>query len=260
MGIFTNAFIAMGIGSADVETILETKSVRQGEEINGRIYLQGGSKDLEFNGISLELYGKLSVEGEDDLQLVKISEIVISESFTLAEETEEYLNFSIALPRNVPITSEHLINHDRNKVYLETKLDLPFAVDPTDVDYLEIFPSHDIETIFTALIDKLGFRLSESETVIYKDEILQEFEFKPTSDSRYQEYLDEIECCFFHVDGGIEMFIEIDRRARNAGSSILEMLDMDETHKIVFISNEHLDEGSSHIADLLDDYISKYSR
>lgn len=260
MGLFTNAFIAMGIGSADVETMLETKSVRQGEEIQGRIYLQGGSKDLEFDGISLELYGKCAKESDDDLELVKLGEIVVAESFVLAEETEEYLNFSIALPRNIPITSEHLITHDRSQVYLETKLDLPFAVDPTDVDYLEIFPSRDVEIIMEALIDKLGFSLIETETRPYKDEILQEFEFKPTSESPFKEYLDEIECCFFHVDSGINLFIEIDRRARDVGSSILEMLDMDETHKIVFISNEHLDEGSSHIAELLGDYISNYAR
>lgn len=263
MGLFSKLFMSLGFGEAKIETIFDDDSVRQGGDLTGIICLRGGSSDIKFDGIFVELFGEYLSGEEDDvvLETAKIGELQLAEDFVLEEDADVELPFSLSLPPNAPITTKDLLSEDdKSNVYMRTSLKVDFADDPEDFDRINVYPSREVETVILALTQGLEFALIETQTILYHDEIIQEFEFVPREDSDYKKYLDEIECYFFHVDGGIKVCMEIDKRVRNFSTAFLDAFDMDETYKTLFIPIEDLQEGPTRVAILMDRFIYEYAQ
>ncbi|OON94125.1 MAG: hypothetical protein ATN31_04385 [Candidatus Epulonipiscioides saccharophilum] len=263
MGLFSNFLLATGISdNAKIEAVFYNESVRQGGELTGVIQLTGGSINIDFNGIFLEIEAEYVEEEDGELHVKSavIDELELSGEFTLDEESLVELPFSIRLPRNIPITAKIILSkEDRSTLYLKTILKVPMADDPSDADKIVIYPSKNLECVLIALTRNMDFQLTETNSILYKEEIIQEFEFKPNPDSPYASFLEELECFFLHEEDGLKVYMEIDRRARNFTTAFLEVLDLDETFKSVFIDADTLKAGPDAVAELLDSLVNEYA-
>ncbi len=133
---------SLGLGAAKVDTILDDEFIYQGNKIQGVINIQGGDIDQQIDAIKLKLCTEVKIETEsggvtrDGFVLQNIN---ANEPFIIKAEEEKSIPFSIALPDETPITAIKP-RSNQSHVWLETSLDIDFAIDPSDRDYLNIQP------------------------------------------------------------------------------------------------------------------------
>ncbi|MNR46493.1 Sporulation-control protein spo0M [compost metagenome] len=85
---------------------------------------------------------------------------------------------------------------------------------------------------------------------------VQEFEFVPTSQFRGQ--LDELEILFFPDEDGVDLLLQIDRKARGLAGLFAEATGTDESFVRVRFERHELDATTTDIAGTLADLIRDY--
>lgn len=256
MSLFNKALASIGIGSAQVDTKLEKDKVTPGGEIRGVVHVKGGNTEQKVDEIYLGLnttYLKESNDRKFNVPVV-IDQFRLNEPFSIGPGETKEIPFSFVLPQDVPISI------GRTKIWVTTALDIKNAVDPSDKDYLQVVPNKLMESVLNAVED-LGFRLREAdcEQAPYRLRkrlpFIQEFEFVPVMGA-FRGRLDELELVFYPVSGNeIEIYMQVDRRARGLGGFLSEALEMDE-------SNIRFSVTASDIPGLrqkLDSIINRYS-
>ncbi|UHA75014.1 sporulation protein [Paenibacillus sp. 481] len=227
MSMFNRMLASIGIGSAKVDTLLEKARYAPGEEVRGVVKLNGGQVAQQIDGIRLQLMSQYVKEVDDRKTTYQheLARFRVSDAFSIQASEAREIPFSFILPSNVPLTI------GTAPVWLKTELDIPSAIDPTDNDRIEVVPTVE-QSIIIDGVNRLGFRLRKAECE-YAARLggslpfVQEFEFVPTSHFRGD--LDELEIMFFTTEQGIELLIQIDRRARGFAGLFAEAMDMDET-------------------------------
>ncbi|MNW64665.1 Sporulation-control protein spo0M [compost metagenome] len=113
-------------------------------------------------------------------------------------------------------------------------------------------------------IRKLGFRLREVSCEYAPHygkknglSFVQEFEFLPSNQFRGQ--LDELEIMFYPSEHGVELLLQIDRRARGLSGLFAEALDADESFVKLHFDHNNLAAGTDYIADQLLAAIRRYA-
>ncbi|ULL13210.1 sporulation protein SpoOM [Paenibacillus sp. H1-7] len=258
MSFFKKMLASVGIGSAKVDTQLHTERLAAGEEVQGVAVLAGGELEQQID--SLYLFVKTQyIKEENDRKVTKeaiIDKILISSAFTLGANERREIPFRFVLSEQTPITLR------RTPVWIETGLDIKMAVDPTDRDLIEVLPHSHMGTVLDALED-LGFRLREI-TNDYSPRLgqglpfVQEFEFVPNA-GPFRGLLDELEVLFFLKGDDLELFLQIDRRARGLGGFFSEAMGADESFIRFTIPGDQLRRGSGYIADQLQELIRRYT-
>ncbi|MBR8644598.1 sporulation protein [[Brevibacterium] frigoritolerans] len=117
--------------------------------------------------------------------------------------------FSLQLPYETPITIGDV------SVWMKTEMDVTFALDPKDNDYINVFGNETVSSFLKA-IESLGFYLNKVKNVPFKRSktgVFQEFEYKPKG-GPFQRSLDEVEIGFVADAQSVDLFIEVDRKAR----------------------------------------------
>jgi len=231
MSFFNKVLASVGIGSAKVDTKLETDVATPGKELRGVVEIQGGKTEQIISDIYLTIKTTYVKEADDTKFNVtgEIARFRLIESFNLKQNEHKVIPFSYILPIDTPLSI------GKTKVWIETGLDIKNAVDSTDKDYLRVVPNDLMNSVFQA-VNGLGFRLREAECekAPYRLQrrlpFIQEFEFIPTS-SPFRGRLDELEITFIPLTNDeMEIFMQVDRRARGLGSFLSEALSMDESH------------------------------
>lgn len=258
MSFFKKMLASVGIGSAKVDTRLDTDHIAAGEEVSGVVIITGGQLEQKIDNLYLYIKTQYQKE-ENDHKVTRdavIERVLLSRGFTVqANETKE-LPFVFTLPAHTPVTLR------RSPVWVETGLDIAMAVDPTDRDYIEVMPHVYSQTVLDAL-DRLGFRLREV-TNDYAPRFggelpfVQEFEFVPAS-GPFRGLLDELEVLFFVQEDGLELFLQIDRRARGFSGLLSEALELDESFVRFHLPASELQYGADHVADQLEALIRSYA-
>ncbi|MDS0260849.1 sporulation protein [Haloarcula sp. S1CR25-12] len=194
---------SIGVGAATVDTVFPRTELVPGETVTAEVELYGGDATQEIDGIYFDLKTRLS-EGEDEERL--ITEFALDEEIELSPGDERTVPVDIEIPPWVPLT------RGGASVWLETGLDIDWAVDPTDEDRIDIVPDAYIQALFDAL-EELGFALRYAELVEtpYLDDrpFAQEFDFRPT-DSRFTDDLDELEVTIVPRSDDLRVFVEFD--------------------------------------------------
>ncbi|NSL50874.1 sporulation protein [Calidifontibacillus erzurumensis] len=256
MSFLDKMFASIGIGAAKVDTILANDRLVAGDEVNGRIVIQGGKIDQDVDDIYLKVM--TSYEQEiDDKKVHKecvVGKFRLTERFTIKAKEKREVPFSFELPIDTPIS------YGKTRVWVETGLDIKNAIDPSDRDYIEVHPSPLMSKVFNAVTD-LGFRLREVECEAApfharrRLPFVQEFEFVPTK-GEFRGRLDELEIIFLETNRNyLELLIQVDRKARSIGGLLSEMLNLDETNLRLTITNDN----AHNIKDMLYQVIKKYS-
>ncbi|MBB6454770.1 sporulation-control protein [Salirhabdus euzebyi] len=245
---------SVGIGNAKVDTQLENDHLLPGGEVKGKVFVKGGSTEQQVDRIQLFVMTE-AVREKDDRKVyekVVIDSFTIGDSFVIGGGEEKSLNFNFQLPIHTPPTL------GRTKVWIQTGLDVPNAIDPNDRDYVKVDPHSSVQVVLEALTNHLGFQLRKVEMEYSKRyRYVQEFEFLPSTEFRRD--LDELEAMFFVKPNGLELVLQVDRRAKGLGGLFAEALDMDESFVRVSFSNEELAAGSKPIANHLKQTIKQFS-
>ncbi|WP_444919605.1 sporulation protein [Microbulbifer sp. CnH-101-G] len=217
---------SLGIGAAKVDTVLDSTSVFQGELIRGSIHIRGGDIEQEVDAINLKLCTEVKVEDDNGISYIHftLDDIRIVEPFTIDAGKSIEIPFEFKLNDEAPITALRARKNEC-RVWLETTLDIDFAIDPKDRDYLEVKPLPVVQSI-VALIEGEGFDLVKADvekgylnggSFSSKSGCYQEIEFKGGGFFGAK----EVELSFVLDGEVIHCLAEIDRRFGGWGDEYL---------------------------------------
>ena len=234
----------IGIGSAEIDTILETETVQPGEGIPAHIEIEGGSDDQEVDEIDLAIMTEYEIESDDgsSYSTAKITETELTDGFTIEAGEERTIDAgSIQVPESTPPTV------GKTEVWVYTGLDIDLSVDPKDKDYLNVQPGPYMEALLEA-VENLGFRRNSVDNVKARSfgpgAFAQEFEYKPHS-GPYSGRLDEIELFPARRGEQLDVVVEVDKR----GGSIFGT---DESHHRITVETTDTEAIERQLSDLID--------
>jgi sporulation-control protein len=178
----------------------------------------------------------------------------LAERFKLQPREETVIPFSFPLPEETPVTITD------QPVYLRTGLDISSAVDPSDTDYLQVHP-HPLMQLVLDVVENLGFQLYKVDCEYNphfgsRYPFVQEFEFRPIG--RYRGQLDELEIIFSLYSDTLEVFLEIDKRARGFGGFLAEAFDVDERYVRFQVSADYLNAPPKELEAMIDNIIQSH--
>ncbi|TWT14353.1 sporulation protein [Planomicrobium sp. CPCC 101079] len=225
MSLFDKVKASAGIGNAKVDTRISNSTAKQGGQVAGEVVIKGGSVEQQINSISISVETSVLVEHDDRKyrQDFQIQRVKVSEALTIGAKEEKVLPFSFTLSYEAPITT------GKSEVWLDTVLDVPFAVDPKDKDGIKVAGTEAAEKMLAA-IQELGFTLKSVTNLKSrqtKSGLVQEFEFYPSPD--FRKHFTELEVIFLSDTTGTTVFIEMDHKAKGLGGLLAQALDMDES-------------------------------
>ncbi|WP_126663283.1 sporulation protein [Haloterrigena salifodinae] len=212
---------SLGIGAATVDTILPT-TLTAGETVDARVDVTGGNDTQEVDGIYFAL--ETRYETDESARTGTIDSFRIADPFTIEPDEDRSFSVLIDVPYHTPVTM------GKTEVWLDTGLDIDWAIDPDDTDPVEIEPDPLRRTLFDA-VESLGFTLrtancEASESLFSNHRFVQEFEFVPRS-GPFAGELDELEIVPLPEGDSFDLLVEVDRR----GGLLTEHFDADESHE-----------------------------
>lgn len=239
----------IGIGAATVDTKLPS-TVTAGESVDATVEVVGGDSEQEIE----ELYFALETRYERDegQGTAVIDRHQLTEGFTIAPDEERSFDVTLDVPRETPITV------GRTDVWVETGLDVDWALDPDDTDYLSVEPTGRMQAVFDAL-DSLGFDLRTARPEATPGGVfatgvpfVQEFEFVPRSGA-YRGDLDELEVLFEPGADALGVRLEVDQR----GGMLTELsdMDLDERFEQLTVTTTDAAEIKEQIRSILDQHV-----
>lgn len=161
--MFAKLKASLGIGAARVDTVLDSLSVFQGETLKGVVHIQGGDVEQQIDAINLKLCTEIKVESEDgssyqDFILGKLQAV---QPFVIAPNENKQVPFELALDAETPITALNALKNQCH-VWLETTLDIDFAIDPKDRDLIEVKPLPVVAKVLNE-IERAGFAMVKAD-------------------------------------------------------------------------------------------------
>ncbi|MGB0466729.1 MAG: sporulation protein [Pontibacterium sp.] len=217
-----NLFARIGIGAAVVDAVLTTEHFIPGGPVEGRIDIKGGDVEQDISKITLKLMTKLKVENDEGSSFEDhvINAFIVTDAFCLQPNEERAIPFRFTLHPETPVTALEVANN-QSKVWLETALDIDFAADPTDRDYMNIHPTAVMMHCIKAMTNN-GFVMAKAD--VEKGGLngpgfasslgfYQELEFKPEGFG----FTKEVEFSFVAEQNQTHLLVELDRRFSGDG-------------------------------------------
>ena len=251
MSLFKKVLASIGIGSAKLETVVQNAELYPGQELRGFVVMQGGEVEQTINAVHLELRTHYLVESGEhsSARELVLEHGGIFDPFVLRPKEVREFPFGMPIPLDCP-ASLH-----KSRVWLETRLDLPNATDPTDRDNLQVLPLPSVGTVVQAM-ELLGFELVEVQCEqnrrFSRDRpFVQDYEFRVRG-GPFRGRLDEVEVYFFPEFGSLSLVLQIDRRSRGLSGMLDEHLGTDERYRSLLLAPEQLAHGPHGVAGLLE--------
>lgn len=231
MSFFKKVMASVGIGAARVDLIPDRQEYRLGEEMQGKLVIYSGDLDQTVDMIYLHL--KMDTKQGDERIVRNVASVKITDGFTIqANSPRREFTFTYRLPYNIPVSSNRL------RYTLSVGMDIKNALDPRDVEPVRILPSLEMEAVLGAL-NRMGFvHKYDSGEIDYG---AQKFEFYPTNFMRGK--LDDLEVTFSQNTNTLNLYLEIDRKARGLSGLFMEALELDERHTRLAIPASELVNG-----------------
>ncbi|MGF1769223.1 sporulation protein [Enterovibrio makurazakiensis] len=161
--MFKKLKASLGIGAATVDTLLHNESVYQGETLKGVVLIKGGDIEQQVDAITLKLCTEVKVESDSGVsyQTFVLGSLQANDQFVIQPGEEKVVPFELVPHQETPITA---VNARSNKchVWVETTLDIEFAIDPSDRDYLEIRPLPAVQRALDVL-EREGFSMVKAD-------------------------------------------------------------------------------------------------
>jgi sporulation-control protein len=168
----------LGVGGAEIDAVLDNDRVQPGGTITGTLHIRGGEASQTASRAVIELAARVARKmGDHEVPADEaINGVELPGPIPLGRA--HALPFRLEVPAHTPVTAYG----GRNFVWLRSGLDVPWAVDPSDTDRLEILPTPAQANVIDAM-ESLGFRLYkvdiEPRSSWFGRRWVQEFEFRP---------------------------------------------------------------------------------
>jgi len=193
----------------------------------------------------------VSVEDEDGdiTSTAVLKKFKISDDFVISPGDEMEIPLSFQLPYTVPLTM------GKTKVWISTGLDIKKAIDKGDRDYIKVGPEPFVQAFLDSM-DELGFDLVEVDCEAVSDSwrsvpFVQEFEFKPIS-GPFARRLDELEAIFFPEEDRLQVYMEMDRKARGIPSILTHFMGEDESRVKFDFERDDIPDLTERLRDIID--------
>lgn len=248
--MFEKLLSTIGIGASKVDTIVFNPEVERGQLLKGKVMIFGGNVEQEISKIYLELvtsyYYDAGSTGGYKYHTILAHDI--HSHFVINAHEKKEIPFEFVVPYASPIS------FNSQRVDLNTGLDIALAIDPRDYDPVVVLPDPATKKLLDA-INQLGLQHKHSSgTCHYQSSwtipYTQEFSFKPFTTSKCK--VDELDIRVVANESGIDVIMEVDKRAGGLLGAFAEALDLDE--KFVKFSIKHKSDFS--VGDL-EHYITK---
>jgi sporulation-control protein len=256
MSLFKKMLATVGIGAAEVDMQIDDARVAAGGSLSGTVRIRGGRVDQEVDDVYAYVMTSYLKESNDRKMNVDavIAKVPLAGKMLVKAGQAYEFPFAFSLPNHTPATM------GRTRVWIQTGLDIKEAVDPKDRDGIEVYPHPHARVVLDA-VQALGFRLrsvSNEYSPRYGKSapFVQEFEFVPSNQFRGQ--LDELEVILYPEDHGVELLLQIDRKARGLMGLLAEVTDTDESFVRCGFSAAELARGERAIAEQLAALIRRY--
>jgi sporulation-control protein len=137
-----------GVGAAEVDTVLERTTLRPGETVGLRVEVTGGDTTQRVEGVDFRLRTRCPTGGgHGTSELVRVR---AAEPFTVEPEELRTFTATMQVPYGTPVT------RGGAGVWVETGLNIDWAVDPGDRDDVTVEPGERFAAVVEAL-EGLGF-------------------------------------------------------------------------------------------------------
>lgn len=194
--MFKRLMASLGVGTSKVNLVLDKDMYRIGEQVKGKIIIEGGNVDQEINSLDIDVVMKFNIKGKEFTRVVDT--IKVARNFRVRAKEKREVPYEYYLPYHFPITKGSV------SYYLATRMDIAKAVDTGDRDKFVVMPGRDMELILSAL-EQLGFKEKIGSGKIGR--YGQEFDYYPTT--LYEDRLKEMDVKFFRDEQSIKMFLEL---------------------------------------------------
>lgn len=154
---------SLGIGAAKVDTVLDSMSVFQGETLKGTVHIKGGDVEQQIDAINLKLCTEVKVESDESTsyQDFIIGKLQAVQPFVIQPNETKQVPFEFRLNDETPITALNVLKNLCH-VWVETTLDIDFAIDPKDRDFVEVKPLPVVSKVLSA-IEQAGFAMVKAD-------------------------------------------------------------------------------------------------
>ncbi|TAF34423.1 MAG: hypothetical protein EAZ57_03110 [Cytophagales bacterium] len=246
--MFGKLLSAIGIGSASVDTKLNTNAVQPGGMLSGVTHIKGGNSDQDLNPLYLHFVAKVkkTVETESGesyyYEQVSFSKVKISEGFALKSKEEKQIPFNIPVPNEIALTAYKgapLKYKDGHPIGIKTALDIDSALDKSDYDPIHVEPNAAMNAFMQAM-ENMGFRIASAEletgrAVGSNLSFQQEIEFDARH-TKYSSKISEVDVSFIGKQGGCDVKLEIEKKGFFGSSekNLSFYLDYADYHKLDF--------------------------
>jgi sporulation-control protein len=222
--MFKTVLAALGIGAARIDLVLDQNSVMMGQNVTGKLLLQGGETPQEIEGLTVEFRVRSQFEHDDNP--VYVNELIrkvpiLEEKFSIQPgETKEY-PFFFTCPEFLPVSSV------RTHYFFQTNLEIDHAVDATDRDRIHVHPSGLLRN-FLEGFRELGFVHHGEGYTGRRYGSRQMIQFRPTTwlAGKYDEIT------FSYQPGAtekrVEGLFELDKKTKGLSGYLADQLDLDE--------------------------------
>ncbi len=224
MSRFGKFLATIGIGGTEVDTVLEKDEYAIGEVMQGAVRISGGKVEQKIDSIKIVL---VTAYFHDDRKYTcELQKIQVSDTIIVQANEKKEIPFQLTIPLVTPIT------FGRRTVWVQTKVDVKDAVDPTDTDFIAVKPNKLIASTVSAL-ESMGFRIKEINNKAAKHysrtrlPFIQEIEFNAYS-THFSDKIKEVEIYFSPMsENEIEVYLEVDRRVGGVGAMLADAMDID---------------------------------
>ncbi|GAB3278448.1 sporulation protein [Parasphingorhabdus pacifica] len=216
--MFKKMMAAVGVGGAEVETVLHTPGVQPGGVVQGVIRLRGGDVPQDIRGVYVEFVTRVEHEGDD-------AEVNLMRGFGRTDVHRDLAlppGQVVEVPFNLPVPLETPVTHYKDQplrgpvVAVRTTLEISGAFDATDTDPIGIGALPAQHVLLDAL-ERLGFRLNSADVEAGSLRgtrqglpYYQEIEF--LGSPRYPR-LTQLEVTFIAAPDGMDVVLEADKKA-----------------------------------------------
>jgi sporulation-control protein len=197
-----------GVGSATIDAVLESDEVVVGKTLRGEVRVKGGDTDQTMRGVTFELITRCIVETRRDEKAY--ADLVLASGMIELDRVRAGEDLSAAIEIDIPANAP--ISIGSTSTFLRTRLNVPGAADPKDMDVVQLRPTPAMLTVLQGM-EEAGFYLAETEVEHNPhraNPFVQEFDFRPRSPRDYG--VEEVEIAFSPVRGGVEVLLTVDNR------------------------------------------------
>jgi len=222
MSLLKKLAARIGIGSAEIETVLEKSTYRPGEEVRGTVHVRGGSVEEQIDDIDLYVMTRF-VMVKDDQRIQQESTVAsfrIVNGFTVLPKEVKSFPFHFILPLDTPVSMGNCA------VWMKTDIDIK-----NGFDYIQVLPHQWIEKILEAVC-QCGFTLRGADfqltgAIPSRLPFVQAFQFDPCT-TGFTGRLDEVEAVCQLDEQGVEVALEIESKAGGVLGVVEEPSNVDE--------------------------------